>query len=157
MMGAAQLDRHGNHNISCIGDHARPRAQLIGVRGAPGNTVNHATSYWVPSHTPRVFVPRVDAVCGIGADRAAALGSAGRFHDLRRVVTGRAVLDLEGGVLRVRSLHPGVSLEELQAATGFPLAVAPDVTETRAPTAEELHMIRDVLDPAGLRRAELRS
>jgi len=157
MMGAAQLDPHGNHNISCIGDHARPRAQLIGVRGAPGNTVNHATSYWVPAHTPRVFVPRVDAVCGIGADRAAALARAGRFHDLRRVVTSKAVLELHDGTLRVRSLHPGVSLDDVQSATGFPLAAAPDLAETRAPSSEELVLIRELLDPQNLRRAELRS
>ena len=48
MMGAAQLDQFGNQNISCIGDWARPKAQLLGVRGAPGNTVNHPVSYWVP-------------------------------------------------------------------------------------------------------------
>jgi acyl CoA:acetate/3-ketoacid CoA transferase beta subunit len=144
LMGAAQLDRHGNGNISCIGDHARPRAQLIGVRGAPGNTIHHRTSYFVPQHTPRVLVPRVDAVCGIGADRAAALGRGGRFHDLHRVVTGKVVLDLHDGVLRVRSLHPGVTLDDVQAATGFPLAVAPDLAETRAPTREELALIREL-------------
>lgn len=159
MMGAAQIDRHGNQNISCIGPHERPRAQLLGARGAPGNTINHATSYWVPAHTPRVFVPRVDAVCGIGSDRAAALGHGGRFHHLRRVVTSRAVLDLGGpdGTLRVVSLHPGVTLDALQAQTGFPLAAAPDLGETRAPTADELRLIREKLDPAGARRKEIKA
>ena len=72
MMGAAQLDRYGNQNISCIGDWARPAAQLLGVRGAPGNTVNHPTSYWVPRHQPRTFVPKVDVISGVGYDSAAA-------------------------------------------------------------------------------------
>ncbi len=72
MMGAAQLDRYGNQNISCIGDWSRPAAQLLGVRGAPGNTVNHPVSYWVPRHSRRVFVEAVDMVCGVGYDRAAA-------------------------------------------------------------------------------------
>src|SRR5919108_2924019 len=62
MMGASQLDRFGNQNISCIGDWHAPKVQLLGVRGAPGNTVNHATSYWVPNHSTRVFVERVDFV-----------------------------------------------------------------------------------------------
>ena len=53
MMGPSQIDRFGNVNISAIGDFARPARQLIGVRGAPGNTVNHPTSYWVPRHQPR--------------------------------------------------------------------------------------------------------
>ena len=85
MMGAAQIDRSGNQNISVIGDWKRPKAQLLGVRGAPGNTVNHPVSYWVPRHSPRVFVDRVDMVCGVGYDRGA--------HELRVVVTNLAVLD----------------------------------------------------------------
>ncbi len=76
MMGAAQLDRYGNQNISCIGDWARPKAQLLGVRGAPGNTVNHPVSYWVPRHSRRVFVEAVDMVSGVGYDRAAGAGAA---------------------------------------------------------------------------------
>ena len=51
MMGATQIDRFGNQNIACIGPWAKPKAQLLGVRGAPGNTVNHPTSYWVPVHS----------------------------------------------------------------------------------------------------------
>ncbi len=69
MMGASQLDQFGNQNISCIGDWARPKAQLIGVRGAPGNTVNHPVSYWVPRHSRRVFVDQVDMVSGVGYER----------------------------------------------------------------------------------------
>jgi acyl CoA:acetate/3-ketoacid CoA transferase beta subunit len=69
MMGAAQIDRYGNQNISCIGDWERPKAQLLGVRGAPGNTVNHAVSYWIPRHSRRVFVEQVDMVCGVGYHR----------------------------------------------------------------------------------------
>ena len=87
MMGAAQIDRFGNQNISCIGDWARPKAQLLGVRGAPGNTVNHPVSYWVPRHSPRVFVERVDMVSGVGYDRAAAPRPAGR--PLPRAARGR--------------------------------------------------------------------
>ena len=68
MMGATQVDRHGNQNISAIGDFAQPKRQLLGSRGAPGNTVNNRTSYWVPRHSPRVFVEAVDIVSG-GPDR----------------------------------------------------------------------------------------
>ena len=158
MMGASQLDRHGNQNIACIGDWARPARQLLGVRGAPGNTVNHATSYWVPRHSPRVFVERVDMVSGVGYDRAAALGAPGnRFHEIRRVVTNLAVLDFEtpAHTMRVRSVHPGVSLDEVVAATGFPLEMPGDVPETPVPAAAELKLIRELLDPDGRRDREL--
>ena len=70
MMGATQIDRHGNQNISAIGDFAQPKRQLLGSRGAPGNTVNNRTSYWVPKHSPRVFVEQVDIVSGVGPARA---------------------------------------------------------------------------------------
>jgi acyl CoA:acetate/3-ketoacid CoA transferase beta subunit len=152
MMGASQLDRYGNQNISCIGDWARPTAQLLGVRGAPGNTVNHTTSYWVPRHTTRVFVERVDMVCGVGYDRAA-----GPFHELRRVVTNLAVLDFDTPEhrMRLRSVHPGVTAAEVEKGTGFPLVVPDDVPETRLPTPTELALIRDVLDPDGHREKEV--
>ena len=154
MMGASQLDRVGNSNISCIGDWTKPKAQLLGVRGAPGNTVSHATSYWVPRHSRRVFVPAVDMVSGVGASRARAAGpAASRFHDLRVIVTDKAVLDAAGpdGSLRLRSMHPGVTADEVQEATGFDIDTA-GADVTRMPTAEELTLIRTVLDPG--RRCE---
>ena len=158
MMGASQLDRYGNQNISCIGDWARPRAQLLGVRGAPGNTINHTTSYWVPRHSPRVFVEHVDMASGIGYDRAADLGpEAGRFHEVRVVITNLAVLDFATSdhSMRLRSVHPGVDVSDVTAATGFPLAVPDEVPVTRQPSADELMLIREVLDPAGQREREL--
>ena len=152
MMGASQIDRFGNQNISCIGDFARPTNQLLGVRGAPGNTVNHPTSYWVPKHSPRVFVEKVDMVSGVGYDKDAR----GAFHEVRRVVTDLAVLDFAtpDRSMRLASVHPGVTVEEVTAATGFAL-VTDDVQETRRPTDEELHLIREVLDPKGLRNKEV--
>jgi acyl CoA:acetate/3-ketoacid CoA transferase beta subunit len=159
MMGASQLDRHGNQNLSCIGDFRRPTAQLLGARGAPGNTIHHPVSYFVPHHSPRVFVPAVDVVCGVGYDRAARLGPiASRFHEIRRVITDKGVFDFEtpDRTMRIRSLHPGVSLEEVARATGFPLAHDERLLETRAPTEGELRLLREVLDPRGLRDRELR-
>jgi len=149
MMGAAQIDRYGNQNISCIGDWKRPKAQLLGVRGAPGNTVNHPVSYWVPRHSPRVFTSGVDMVCGVGYDRGAC--------ELRVVVTNLAVLDFGTAerTMRLRSVHPGVQVGDVLAATGFPLVVPDQVPVTRAPTAAELDLIRTRLDPGGAREREI--
>lgn len=157
LMGASQIDRYGNQNIASIGDWDRPKTQLLGPRGAPGNTINHPTSYWVPAHSARVFVEHVDFVSGVGYDRAAALGRAGRFHEIRRVITNLGVLDFEtpDHRMRLRSVHPGASVEQIVKATGFPLALAADLGETRAPTAAELRLIRETLDPAGAARREL--
>ena len=159
VMGATQIDPYGNQNFAAIGpDYSAPKTQLIGFRGAPGNTVNHATSYWVANHSPRVFVEKVDVVTGVGWDRAAAAGPAAlEFFDLRRVVTNLCVLDFGGTEHRMRlvSVHPGVSVDEVVAATGFELEMAPSVEESRRPTEEELRLIRDVIDPTGERHAEL--
>lgn len=158
MMGATQVDRYGNQNIACIGDYAKPKAQLLGVRGAPGNTLNHPTSYWVPNHTARVFVESVDFVSGVGYDRAAAAGPAAtRFHEIRRVVSNLAVFDFEtpDHRMQLRSVHPGVRVDDVVAATAFELTIPSDVPETRTPTDDELRLIREVLDPRSLRDAEV--
>jgi acyl CoA:acetate/3-ketoacid CoA transferase beta subunit len=158
MMGATQIDREGNQNISAIGAFARPKRQLLGSRGAPGNTVNNRTSYWVPKHSTRVFVPQVDVVSGVGPKRAKEAGpAAARFNDIHRIVTNLGVLDVGGpdDTVRLLSVHPGVTVEEVQKATGFDLAAPDDVPETRLPTMEELVMIREVLDPKELRHREV--
>ncbi|MGW2648723.1 CoA-transferase subunit beta [Streptomyces sp. NPDC001393] len=160
MMGASQLDRYGNQNISCIGDWARPTRQLLGVRGAPINTLNNPTSYWVPRHSGRVFVERVDMVCGVGYDRAAEAGPAvTRYHRIADVVSDLGVFDFEtpDRTMRLRSLHPGVTVEQVVDATGFPLTIPDEVPYTRDPTAAELRLIREVIDPKGLREREVRA
>ncbi|WP_328909604.1 CoA-transferase [Streptomyces sp. NBC_00234] len=159
MMGASQIDRFGNQNISCIGDWNRPARQLLGVRGAPVNTLNNPVSYWVPKHSLRVFVERVDMISGVGYDSAAAAGpSAARYHRIPRVVTDLGVFDFAtpDHSMRLASLHPGVTVEQVRAATGFTLTIADEVPDTREPTDEELRLIREVIDPAGTRDREVR-
>ena len=153
MMGASQIDQFGNQNISCVGPWERPKVQLLGVRGAPGNTVHHTTSYFVGNHSARVFVPTVDMVCGVGYDRASKQSAAVRAaHELRCVVTNLAVLDFntDDGSMRVRSIHPGVDMNELIDQTGFRLQIDASVPLTRAPTADELAILREELDPNGV-------
>lgn len=153
MMGASQIDRFGNQNISCIGDWERPGRQLLGVRGAPVNTLNNPTSYWIPRHSRRVFVERVDMVCGVGYDHAAGA----RYHRIPRVVSDLGVFDFATSdrSMRLASLHPGVSVEQVREATGFELTVPDEVPATREPTGEELRLIREVVDPGGARAGEV--
>jgi acyl CoA:acetate/3-ketoacid CoA transferase beta subunit len=160
MMGATQVDRHGNQNISAIGDFARPKRQLLGSRGAPGNTVNNRTSYWVPKHSPRVFVEKVDVVTGVGPKLAKAAGkSAARYNDIHRIVSNLAVFDVHGpdDTLRLLSVHPGVTYDAVREATGCDLHVDADgaIPESRLPTTEELILINEVLDPKGMRFKEV--
>jgi len=153
VLGASQIDRFGNSNISCIGDWSKPKAQLIGARGAPGNTINHPVSYWIPDHNPRVFVERVDMVSGVGYDRRV------DTVDIRGVVTNLCFLDFAtpDQSIRVRSLHPGVTIERVREHTGFDVDFRDDCPTSRMPTEEELTLIREVLDPTGLRKREVRT
>ncbi|MFF1545885.1 CoA-transferase subunit beta [Streptomyces sp. NPDC058291] len=155
MMGASQIDRYGNQNISCIGDWAKPVRQLLGVRGAPVNTLNNPTSYWVPRHSRRVFVAKVDMVCGVGYDRAAGA----RHHRIPRVVSDLGVFDFAtpDHSMRLASLHPGVSVGQVREATAFDLVIPGEVPYTREPTAAELRLIREVIDPDGARAREVAS
>ena len=157
MMGASQIDRFGNQNIACIGPWERPKAQLLGVRGAPGNTINHVTSYWVPNHNARALVERVDMVSGVGYDRAAALGAGeGRYHEIRRVVTNLCVFDFETPDRRMRlaSLHPGVELQQVLDNTGFEPVIAEGLDTTPVPAPDTLRVLRE-LDPQGYSQKEV--
>jgi acyl CoA:acetate/3-ketoacid CoA transferase beta subunit len=158
MMGATQVDRDGNQNISAIGDFAKPTRQLLGSRGAPGNTVNNRTSYWVPRQSPRVFVEKVDVVTGVGPKLARESGpAAAKYNDIHRIVTDLGVFDVGGpdDTVRLLSVHPGVTVDDVQAASAFEVYVEPDTPTTREPSPGELMLIREMLDPRGLREREV--
>ena len=117
-MAASQIDRFGNHNFACIGPHAKPTAQLLGMRGAPGNSISHTTSYWVANQSKTVFVDKVDIVSGVGYDRAAKLGPAStRGHDVRFVISNLAVYDFETPDHRMR-LRLGPSRRQRRRGRG---------------------------------------
>ena len=155
MVAPTQIDRFGQSNISVVGDYVKPRAALLGVRGLPGNSLHHPNSYFVPSHTARTFVAgEVDMVCGAGYNPERwPDAQPPRWLDLRLIVTELGVLDFRGPghQIRVRHLHPGITFEQVQDNTGFPLARAEPLSKTPAPGPEPLRLIREVLDPHGQR------
>lgn len=156
-IGSVQLDRFGGSNISVIGDWQRPRAQLIGARGIPDDLWGcERLNFHMRSQTPKSFVEKVDFVCGFGQDPGTGAKTA-RPAQPGTVVSDLGVYDFTGpgGTMRVLSLHPGVSFARAQEMTGFELPdPGPDVPVTAAPTEDELHIIRNVIDPAGMRRLE---
>jgi glutaconate CoA-transferase, subunit B len=156
----AQIDRHGNANNSVIGpDYHHPRVRLPGSAGLGDmGSVGKRLVYWTTTHDPRTLVERVDFVTCAGwlggGDERERRGLAGG-PDV--VVSDLAVMDFEPRTkaMRLVSVHPGVSVEQVQAATGFELLL-PDgpVPETAPPTPEELRLIRDHIDIDGARRRE---
>lgn len=155
MVAPTQIDRFGQANISMVGsDYRRPKVQMLGVRGFPGNSINHANSFFVPSHSPKVFVAgEVDMVASIGYNPARLpRGYSLDDIDIRQVITNLCVMDFGGPdhQLRILSLHPGVSAVQVQEATGFALSIPENIPETAAPTVEQLALIQK-LDPHNLR------
>ncbi|MCY1348259.1 putative CoA-transferase subunit beta [compost metagenome] len=159
LVGPTQIDRYGQANISCIGDHAKPKTQMLGVRGFPGNSISHANSFLVPAHSRRVFVDgEVDVVASVGYNPARlARGWSLDEIDIRLIVTDLCVMDFQGPQhqVRIRSLHPGVSAAAVQEQTGFPLHIPEHIPSTAAPTAAQLALLAE-LDPHNQRASQLK-
>lgn len=157
VMGANQIDRYGNQNLSAFGPLQHPTRQMFGVRGAPGNTINHATSFWVGNHSTRVFCDSVDIVSGIGWDKIDPDNPAFRFTNVHRVVSNLGVFDFggPGHTMRAVSLHPGVDPEDVAANTSFEVHNLNDAPATRLATGDELTLIREHIDPKALRDKEV--
>ncbi|OCC22625.1 ketoacid CoA transferase [Croceicoccus estronivorus] len=159
MVTPTQLDRFGQINLSYMGGtYQQPKTQMLGVRGFPGNTIYHTNSFFFPAHSPRVFVEgEVDMISGVGYNPAKRVAG-GNYSgvDLRVIVTNLCVMDFGGkdNAIRVVSLHPGVTFEEVEEATGFPLEKG-DLVETPMPTAEALEIIAQ-LDPHNIRASVIK-
>ena len=148
-----QVDAYGNfNNVYIGGTYERPRLRLPGAGGIPDVTVHeeHVCLY-VPRHGRHTFVEQLDFRSGLGHHPARTRGCGPRY-----LVSDLGQFDFGGENSRMRllSLHPGVNLSRVQTKTGFALEISEEVSETRPPTEEELHLLREVIDPLGVRSLE---
>lgn len=150
-----QVDSQGNLNGVCVGDPARPKVRLVGPILHPEHMALFGREYvMMPRHEARNFVDRVDYVSGVGwpGGRAGrrALGLDRGGPEL--VITPKCIFDFDkaAGRMRVRSIHPGIAPEELQAATGFDLGPLDGVPATPDPDPEKLALLRREVDPKGV-------
>lgn len=146
-LAAAQLDRYANINTTVIGpDYRHPAVRLPGAGGAPEIAASCREVFILVRHGRRTFVEKVDFVTSVGfGDGPGArqrLGLRGRGPV--RVVTDLGVLepDPDRCELTLTQVHPGVSVADVRAATGWPLAAAEPVAVTEPPTAPELELLR---------------
>lgn len=160
MVGPSQIDKFGQSNISALGGtYQKPKTQMLGARGFPGNSIHHANSFFVPSHNNRVFIAgECDVVCSIGYNPER-LPKGYKFDDIdiRLVISDLCVMDWQGPfhMLRLVSLHPGVSVAQVLENTGFEVHVDEAVPVTAGPTETQLEIIRQ-LDPLNLRSKQLK-
>jgi glutaconate CoA-transferase subunit B len=130
-LGAAQIDRYGNLNSTVIGDYGAPTVRLPGGGGAPEIATAAREVFVMLRQSPRTFVERLDFRTSAGTR-------------VTVVVTDLGILEPHGGELTLTQVHPGVDVEQARAATGWPLRVADAVGETRAPSAQELEVLRSL-------------
>jgi len=151
-MRPAQMDAWGWTNNVCIGPYDHPTIRLPGAAGIPDASPSaRHLYYYVPRHTPRVFVHELDFASGAGNPRPGQLGPVRSIT----VITELCVLkNGDDGRLALSRLNPGVTPRDVLAATGFELAIAPDVDEAAPPTNEERALLDEEIDPLGLRYLE---
>jgi len=156
-LGAAQIDRYGNINTTVIGEYAHPKTRLPGSGGACEIAINARHVFVIMRQSARSFVERIDFRTSPGnlggAENAARIrneqGWLGSGPSV--VVTDLGIYHFdESGEMRLDSLHPGATLEEVRATIGWEPRVSPDLATTVAPTDAELRLIRDELDPEGM-------
>lgn len=160
MVTPVQMDRYGQGNISALGgDFSKPKVAMLGVRGFPGNSLCHKNSMFLPSHSKRTFVEgEVDVVASVGFNaKNWPEGTKPGDVKIGRIITDLCVFDYNGPnhAAQVLSLHPGVTFEQVQEATGFPLLRAEGMKTTAAPTEEQLAIIAR-LDPHNIRATVLK-
>jgi len=156
----AQVDPQGNFNNIALGhDYRHPRLRLPGTGGIPDvSTFIDDIYLYVPRHSRLTFVNQLDFLSGLGHHPARTHGSGPRY-----LVTDLGQFDFEDGKMRLTSYHPKddrdprSSLDRIRAKTGFDLPLAPNISETPLPTAQEIWLLRNEIDPLGIRRLELLS
>jgi acyl CoA:acetate/3-ketoacid CoA transferase beta subunit len=156
LMQPAQIDLYGNANTLLVGDKRKPKRWFIGPRGLPCNTVNApSTFYLINNHNPRVFVEKVDFVCGVGYCQAREDGLI-KWGGVSRVFTNFGVFDFDEKTrrMRIKSIHDGVTMQQVIDNTGFQLVVPENLSMTRPPTEEELTLLRTHIDPLGLSKMD---
>nr|WP_225741136.1 CoA-transferase [Halorussus halophilus] len=151
-LSGAQIDRRGNINSTVIGDYDDPTVRLPGSGGACEIASNSHRTLVVVPQTKRRFPAEVDFVTSPGYVG----GREGRAEKNLRggpeaVITDKAVMRFdEAGELYVESIHPGLTKDAVQTATGWELRFSDDLSETPAPDPEEIRLIREELDPEGV-------
>ncbi|MBZ0298353.1 MAG: hypothetical protein K8J31_01375 [Anaerolineae bacterium] len=148
----AQVDPQGNFNNIAFGkDYHHPRLRLPGSGGIPDVTPYSDHIYlYVPRHSRVTFVEQVDFVSGLGH-----VPQRRRGRGVNYLISDLGQFDWGQGRMRLTSYHPDVSREYIQRKTGFDLEIAPDIHETPPPTSEEIRLLREDIDPLGVRKLEM--
>jgi glutaconate CoA-transferase subunit B len=157
----AQVDQFGNTNNVCIGDWEKPKVRLPGAAGIPDFSMIYGRGQFLytPRHDTRTFVPteQLSFISGAGFTdgKQNICGGAGP----QCVITNLTYLDFDEKTKRMKigSIHPGFNIEDVKNSTGFDLIIPDDLKETKPPTINEIKILREKVDPLGIRKLEILS
>ncbi len=152
-LGGAQIDRFGNINATVIGDYQHPKTRLPGSGGSMEIAAWANRCYIITPHQQRRFPEKVDYCTSAGFlnGRAQRQAAGVRGGGPQAVVTDIGILTPdENGEMILSALHPGRTVEQAQANTGWALKIADQVVSTEPPSDEELRILREELDPQGI-------
>ncbi|MHA1803619.1 MAG: hypothetical protein ACTSU4_03670 [Promethearchaeota archaeon] len=155
----AQIDMYGNTNNICIGNWERPKLRFPGCAGIADFSMfyDRGSFLYTPRHNKKVFVPKLDFVSGVGFPNGekSICGGAGP----QCVVSNLAYLVFDKAIKRMKigTIHPEVELETVKESTGFDLIIPEKIEETRPPTLKEIQLLREKVDPLGIRKLEVLS
>jgi glutaconate CoA-transferase subunit B len=152
-LGGAQIDRYGNVNATVIGPYAKPKVRLPGSGGSAEIAAWANRTYFISPHQKRRFPVKCDFVTGAGflTGRSARQASGVCGGGPQAVVTDLGIMEPdETGELVLAALHPGCTVDEAKANTGWDLQLAPQVRTTEALAPDELRLLREELDPQGI-------
>jgi glutaconate CoA-transferase subunit B len=149
-LGAAQIDRYGNINTTVIGSYDRPKVRLPGSGGACEIALLAKKVFVIARQSARLFVDRVDFITSPGFT-AGKRPPGARGQGPQLVLTDLATyrFDEETGEMRIRTLHPGVTYEQVRAACGWEIPPPESVAMTPVPTTAELRILREEVDQEG--------
>ncbi|MCA9866768.1 MAG: CoA-transferase subunit beta [Anaerolineales bacterium] len=156
LLGGAQIDRFGNLNTTVIGDYHKPKIRLPGSGGACEIAINARRIFMIMRLSKRAFVPKIDFMTSPGhldgGDERVRLGMPGYGPD--KVITDKALFTFDNPEreMTLAELAPGETIESVQAVIGWPIRVANQIRQMSLPSAAELTVVREHLDPQGLYR-----
>jgi len=156
LLGGAQIDKYGNLNSSVIGDYNKPKTRLPGSGGACEIATNAQRTFMIMRLKRRAFVEKLDFITSpghlSGGDSRSRLGLPGKGPEI--VITDRAILNFDNAEreMQLSAIYPGVSEQDVRAETGWKLRRAAQLGQVSEPSAEELRLIREELDPSGMYR-----
>lgn len=126
-----QINHFNNQNINAIGDWEKPKVQLLGVRGAPDNTVYHPTNYFINQHNPQIFIKKINIIYKINTNQ--------KTFKIHQIITNLNIFNFnnQNKTIQLHSLHPNIKFSKIKTTTKFTIKIKKKIQQTHNPTTKK--------------------